>query len=159
MKKECGNLIDYVKDYSNKDFCDKEFSLEDAVVFASLAYLYFERIKKKTPILIKDLLEYIDLVNKGSIEQKRNPRLIRYVAKSKRFSNVKVFYRKGKEDRHNNFQFGAITFCLPNKLNVIAFRGTSLDISGWIENLNMSVDNKTKCQMLGAEYVKKVMKK
>lgn len=68
MKKECGNLIDYVKDYSNKDFCDKEFSLEDAVVFASLAYLYFERINKKTSIFIKDILEYIDLINKGAIE-------------------------------------------------------------------------------------------
>lgn len=159
MKKECGNLIDYVKDYSNKDFCDKEFSLEDAVVFASLAYLYFERINKKTSIFIKDILEYIDLINKGAIEQKRNPRLIRYISKSKRFKNIKVCYGKGKENRKDNFQFGAVTFCLPNKLNIIAFRGTSLDISGWIENLNMSVDNKTKCQMLGAEYVKKVMKK
>ena len=72
-----------MKDYSNKDFCDKEFSLEDAVVFASLAYLYFERINKKTSIFIKDILEYIDLINKGAIEQKRNPRLIRYISKSK----------------------------------------------------------------------------
>ena len=159
METKCNGLFGYLNMYAFEDFKSRGFSKEDAVIFGALSYLYFERIKINKPTLLKDLVKELKIINKGSIEQKRNPALFRKIIKTKRYEKVKVCFAKVIEDKDKNIQFGAVTFLLDNGLNVVAFRGTTLKSCGWIENLNMSVYRKTKCQEYGVKYLRKVSSK
>lgn len=154
MRKRNQSVYDYLRHYADDPFSTRPLGVEDALVFGILSYLYFERLPDLWPAALKDIGGSFSVFNKGAIDCRRNRRFFRLVAASKRFQNVRILAPEGIEDRTENIQFGAVTFELDDSTAAVVFRGTSLGVAGWIEDLELCLGTMTGCQSRGRAYLK-----
>jgi len=153
------NLLDYVLFYGDDDFDKKPFSVEDSIVFSLLSYLYFERVLADDDIqTLSSLQDKLELISKGSLYQKKHTELFNYVIKSERYKNVKVT-NPCSETNQLDYNFFAITFILDENNSYVAFRGTTTEVSDWIEDLNMTVLDEIPSQLSAKNYLEKMMGK
>lgn len=133
------NLFNYVQEYGDINFKDKEFNDIDNLVFSQLSYLDFSNTNINNG---KYTLEYIGLeylntnkyqeIKKLGIAQKDAYKLLRIVITKKRYQNIILsgyIYNTSKDK-----QFSAITFKISSRLKYICFEGTDELVSGWKED-------------------------
>ena len=150
------NLIQYVRYFANKKFSDLPFSEVDALIFSELAYINFDMyIKNMDFVKLKDLkIKDPKKFYEGSVDAKKNKRLLEAMQKSKRFKDVKIGYCRSVIDKKNYTQFFAMTLVMPDNSGFIAFRGTDTSILGWKEDLYIVYKNKMPGQEKAASYLK-----
>lgn len=156
------DIFDYIEKNGQLNFNEKPFTILDGLVFAGISYLPFI-IPKNEKLISQGVLKELifALINDETaldkcILRKRDPQLARYVLKSSRYSEIKVFDYVERIDEEADEQFSALTFLLEDGNLFIAFSGTDSTIVGWKENLNMSFVYETSGQASAVEYVQRI---
>ncbi|MFC0266330.1 Mbeg1-like protein [Alloscardovia macacae] len=84
--------------------------------------------------------------------------LVAALTSSPRFRDVRVgeFTYEFNDERHNDKQFAAMTFLLPNGTEVLSFRGTESSFVGWREDFELAYEKVIPSQTAAVEYVKEM---
>ena len=82
--------------------------------------------------------------------------VMRAMAATPRFRDVKMFAFEDSYDEEKVMQFSAVSFLLPDKSVFVAYRGTDTTLVGWIEDFNMSFMTAVPAQLRATEYAQEV---
>jgi hypothetical protein len=85
------------------------------------------------------------------------PTLLKKVAATKRFANVRLSRYVDKLDQDEATQFAAMVFSMGKNRHYIAFRGTDTNLVGWKEDLQMSFLDEIPAQKTGASYLHRAL--
>lgn len=136
------HISDYVLWRGDLSFSEREFRLEDNLVFSELIYIDFKPVwENRSSMLLKDAINELD--SKGLLKSTRAGSVrddldfARYCASSKRFADVMLVDFQDIYDSQDK-QFAAVTYVIPNGPTVVAFRGTDSTIIGWKEDFMIS---------------------
>lgn len=154
------DIFDYIKKYGIYSFTERKFNEIDNVVFSSLAYIDFNDIASinfSNKITIEEagkiyFEKYGDKTDKKKISSIKNAILVlKKVMNTKRYKNIPIHNYQYISDE--NFQFGAVSFDISDKLVYIAFEGTDHLISGWMEDFMMACVFPVKAQKCAIKYL------
>lgn len=147
------NIIDYVKEFGNLSFEEKEFCDVDSLILSQLTYLDYGRIQydfENKPITLFELYEknYTEELCENTSAPKENKELFINCCQSQRFSNIIVvsFYEKLELDSQQ--QFSVCVYKLDPDLYYVGYRGTDATLVGWKEDFNMSYASDVPSQKL-----------
>lgn len=129
----------------------------DALVLATLTYVHFA--PSELPGSIGELAA--SFLSKGVKEVREEFRvrvandclLLEKLARSERFSSVKVTRGCDIFSAEDEIQFSAFTFLLPTGDRVVAYRGTDNTVTGWKEDFNMSFSEEVPAQREALKYL------
>ena len=159
------NILDSVKWRSDITFDMMPLNEVDSLIFTELSYLPFEHLipsidsnKKITLSEAADI--FLDIYDENKSLGAIIPgqfiiRLLRYVGKTLRFSDVKVWAYVNDVSTDTEKQFSAMCFSW-GKYTFIAFRGTDDTLVGWKEDLNMALYTPVPAQRDGVSYVERI---
>lgn len=157
------NIIDYVNEYGKYSFDEMPFNEVDSLIFCQISYMnwtpFIEGIGMTTvPLLLKDIIEKnpMEELTKGYWFKKENETMVRAMASSERFCNLKLNYHVNIINEETQTQFCAMTFMVPGVLLYVAFRGTDATLVGWKEDLNFALSGPAHSQELAVEYLNRV---
>lgn len=148
------NIYNYINNYGNYSFKEKEFTDIDNLIFSSLVYLDYSN----TPInenkyTLKEIGNYYLKNNK---KLNKDELLLKEIINKKRYQDIilsNYIYKRNKE-----MQFGAITFHITNKLIYISFEGTDKHISSFKEDAYLACIYPVSSQIEAINYVNKSIK-
>ena len=160
------SLSDYFKWRGDLLFSQAPINEVDAMIFTQLCYLPYDDIVSRSfddkGITIKQYYE-------GYIESRRerikigallpNQKilvLLKYAARSRRFSQVRMRAYVKDIDLEHEKQFCAISFDINDDTTFVCFSGTDDTIVGWKENFNMALFTPIPAQTEGVEYLNKL---
>ena len=154
------NILNYIKNYGNLTFKEKNFNDIDNLVFSSLTYLNFASTsinnnKTTLEIIGKEYLKkykYKEIASTG-IAQKRAYKLLEKVINKERYKNI--ILKDYIYDANKEMQFSAITFKINNNLKCIYFEGTDELISGWKEDCLLASTFPIPSQIEAIKYANK----
>ncbi|MBR7111763.1 MAG: DUF2974 domain-containing protein [Clostridia bacterium] len=156
------NLFDYLTWRGDLTFGNASLTPVDALIFSMLAYSDLGGLVPSSPRgepvrLCEVAKAYFA---RPSVERKavdlNHERLLRALAASARFSNLRVFGAKKILDRADGMQFGAVSFLLPGQNVFVAFEGTDDTLVGWREDFRMSYECPVPAQLTAVEYLREV---
>ncbi len=157
------SIQDYLKYYKDYDFNEEPFNDVDNVLLSLISYVNLSKIfKNKTHVTIKEAsdLFWSSTTEKEVNEEIRAVRkasyLIREMAKTKRFKNLKLYNYQYIVDSET--QFGAVTIDLLNNMIYVSYRGTDNYVVGWKEDFQMSYIFPVKAQRLAIKYMNSTFK-
>ncbi len=152
------SIIDYVKKCSTDSVLVRPIDERDAIAFSMLSYLYYERIDIPKDFTIQDINNNLREINRGTSCIFANQRFVPALAESPRFKHFILRGIEHKFDPDNNIQFFACTFVDEvSKTVVVCFRGTTSDLCGWIEDIELTTLKIMPADKLGAEYAQNVI--
>ena len=155
------DIFDYLYWRGDLTFSKAPFCEVDGVILARLSYQLFEKILGKgekitVKAAAKRILSLPDLEN--IIRVKNDVRFLGELAKSKRFSGLKLSDFVSRTDKETQTQFSAITAEITKDLRFVAFRGTDNTIIGWKEDFNMGFVCPVPAQQLAVGYLEEAAK-
>ena len=156
-------LAEYVRDFGHLTFAEKPFCDEDNIALCEAFYMDIERA---APNHFEDEPMPFDVMankmfelngNKhvpmGLILNKSISEIVMAMAKTKRFSEVKVTACHAVYSEDPPIQFDACTFILPDGTKVITYRGTDDTLVGWYEDTMIMTQKKMPSNDLAAKYL------
>ena len=162
------DLFDYLEWRGDLTFEQSPFCKIDGIILAQLVYINYTGLVSpdfKTQIELPQLWEslksardYTARCDMGPMVSAHTPELLERACRSARFAGVKACAYSELFDRQKNEQFAAITFVLPDKTCIIAFRGTDDTLVGWRENFNLGYLPKIPSQVQALDYVSEAYK-
>lgn len=156
------NLIQYLKEYSEKTFKEKPFSEVDALVLAQLSYLKMSGIVpgfgRHPGISWEEMKQHPDSEQlfSDAVYGKQHRRVFELVRRSRRFRCVRANYFMEWLDMEKEAQFAAVAFFLGKSSIFISFRGTDETLVGWKEDFNMGFMKAVPAQKKALAYLKGV---
>ena len=148
-------------------FGEAGFNEVDNLIFSELVYVDFGGIVPKQgeggSILLKDasaafFMRHTDEEIQAKVSStKAAAFLMREMAKTKRFKNVKLSNYVDQVDFNEQSQFCAVTAELDDGSLFVAYSGTDNTIVGWRENFNMGYLAETPGQRKAVEYLSRVL--
>lgn len=156
------NIFDYLDWRGDLSLNQAEFNEIDNLILARFSYFPFDHIiKENETITIEEAgkrFENLD-VAKEKILQKEDVDLFPAMAKSNRFSKMKITNYINKINVAEEKQFSAITVFLPDDTIYVSFRGTDNTLVGWKEDFNMSFQEQVPSQVDAVAYLNEVASK
>lgn len=153
------NIFDYIIWRGDLSVKEDEFNEIDNLILARFSYFPFEHVlKQNETITIGEAgkrFEKLD-IQKERILQKEDITLFPALAKSNRFSQMKITNYINKIDLEEEKQFSAITILMPDDTIYISFRGTDNTLIGWKEDFNMSFRENVPSQFDAVKYLEEV---
>ncbi|MBQ3086661.1 MAG: DUF2974 domain-containing protein [Clostridia bacterium] len=162
------NITTYIEQFGNIPFAELPYT--DADDF-SLNNIFYMPLEKVAPSVFeskpKTLGHYAQafyalhdykMVPAGLVLPKHICRRLVKMSSSRRFAAIKLTGVRSILDKDNTVQFAAATFILPNKTNIIMFRGTDDTICGWIEDFDLLLKGKTGSHDLTVQYLEEAAK-
>ena len=159
------NILDYVKWRSDITLDMMPLNEIDSLIFTELCYLPFEHLipslgSKKKITLSEAADRFLDIYDENKSIGAIIPgqfiiRLLRYVGKTLRFSDVKVWGYVNDVSTDTEKQFSAMCFSW-GRNTFIAFRGTDDTLIGWKEDLNMALYTPIPAQTDGVNYAERI---
>lgn len=154
------NMIDYIKENSNKTFEELPLTNVDNLILSTLTYLDFSECNYNIGLTLRDY--YIDTNIKDDFEdvyfsKDSALKLIKYLAYSKRFCDIKLFNYIEDFSSEEIYQFSATTFCLPDGKLFVGFRGTDDKIESWHEDFLLAYTCPIISQYLAYKYLETVL--
>ena len=155
------NIVDYLKWMGRFSFDELPFSEADAICLSQAVY-YDLALIENYPDLPLTLSGHYDRVTAerhitvnvaGTFASETTAEFFRLLAKSRRFSQLKVIDYSEKLDEKKAIQFCAVTFLREGDFSFIAFRGTDDTLTGWKEDF-MICFQRTSAQRMALEYAK-----
>ncbi len=153
------SIIEYVQD-KKETFFESAFNEVDSLVFAQFCYLKFTRLvgspddnKDWVPISSLFRSEEIDYLVSETCFPDLDKKLITAICSSPRFRDVLINYYVEKNCIQGREHFSAVSFLLPTKDTVIAYRGTDDSLIGWKETLSMIHASPIPSQLSALEYL------
>ena len=156
-------LVDYIKEFGDLTFAEKPFCDEDNIALCEAFYMDIERA---APNHFEDEPMPFDVMAKkmwelngekhvpmGLILNKSISEIVMLMAKTKRFSEVKVTACRAVYSEDPPIQFDAGTFILPDGTKVITYRGTDDTLMGWFEDVQIFTSKHIPSHALAADYL------
>ncbi len=162
-----GNIIDYVRQYSDISLKERPFNEVDALVLSQFIYLKWEHIIPR----LRDNCENMSISMMCSVMKERglegevfmderyeqdNRALLDAMVTGVRFGSLSCNYLYDDIDKEAETQFFAFTAFLPDTMPIVVFRGTDETLLGWKEDFNMAYRAPVTGQSHAATYIKQV---
>lgn len=161
-EEKSNNFFDYVSYYGDNTFKDKEFNEVDNIIFSMISYIDFSDIvssDEKNKITISEASELYHKkytnrqINNNITAIREASKLLKLLAKSKRFKDVKLFNYLYIGD--DSSQFSAVTCEINKKLYYVSFEGTDKLLSGWEEDCKMAYNFPVRAHVYAKKYLDK----
>lgn len=160
------NMVDYLEWRGDLSFRTSGFNEVDNLLLAQLAYVDFGDIvpgeDSDKDITLKDASESFwsvhdeeEILARVSMT-KYAPFLMRKMAETKRFRNLKLSRYVNDISDEEQSQFSVVCASLPDQSIYVAFSGTDNTIVGWRENFNMGYLSETPGQIKAVAYLNRV---
>lgn len=155
------NIIDYLRWMGRFSFEELPFSEVDAICLCQASY-YDLALAENYPDLPLTLSGHYDRVAAerhiavnvaGTFASSTTAEFFKLLAKSRRFSELKVVDYSEKLDGENAIQFCAVTFVREGDFSFVSFRGTDDTLAGWKEDFMITFE-RTAAQKMALEYAK-----
>lgn len=153
-------IIDYVAVHGSKTLEEVPLSAVDGLVFSAMSYIHFDGLipdspqeapaVKETAAAILALPERKRLLRVRSLE---NQRLLEEMAKSRRFSGLRLTAYRDIKSPDLEMQFSAITLLLGSGDIFVVFRGTDGTLIGWKEDFNLGFQDTVPGQWTACYYL------
>ncbi len=163
------NVFEYVKNYGPVSFKDKPFTDADNVAMCCSFYMPLEQVVSADfdaePIPFDEAFDKLfELRGRkhtpvGLVLVKEISMLMEEMSRHKRFAEMKVVGCTDNFGKEPPVQFNAGTFLLPNGDIVVLFRGTDDTLMGWLEDVDILVDDDIPSHHLALEYIAQVAEK
>ena len=153
------NIIDYIKWRGDLSFKASPINEIDSLIMARISYLPYEKVKFKDMIGFEKLAEDFLNLDEEKFHQIDDIDLIKELAKSERFKEIKFSDMRVKFSEEEEMQFFSITVWLPNGELFVSFRGTDATLVGWKEDFNMSFMSNLPSQKEAVDYLETISKK
>lgn len=163
------NVMDYIKRYGDKSFCEVPFDEGDNVALCGMYYMPLDKIVSDS---FDDEPMPYDIVSDKVFEmrgRKHEPVglvLLKNISeqmvemsKYKRFAEMKVVACVRVYEKEPAVQFEAATFLLPDGTIVVLFKGTDDTLIGWKEDFDILTKKSIPSNKLSTEYLEKVAEK
>lgn len=160
------NMVDYLEWRGDLSFRTSGFNEVDNLLLAQLAYVDFGDIvpgeDREESITLKNASEsFWSVHNEEEIlarvsMTKYAPFVMRKMAETKRFRNIKLSRYVNDISDEEQSQFSVVCAELPDQSIYVAFSGTDNTIIGWRENFNMGYLAETPGQIKAVEYLSRV---
>lgn len=161
------NMVDYLEWRGDLSIRTAGFNEVDNLLLAQLAYVDFggivSGVESKKEISLKKASEIFwskhdeeEILAHVSMT-KSAPFLMRDMARTKRFGNIKLFGYVNDISSEEQSQFSVVSVTLPDQSVYVAFRGTDETLVGWRENFNMGYLKETPGQMKAVNYLNNTM--
>lgn len=160
------NMVDYLEWRGDLSFRTSGFNEVDNLLLAQLAYVDFEDIipgeDSEESITLKAASEKFwseneeeDILAKVSMT-KFAPFLMRQMAETRRFKNLKLSRYVNDISDEEQSQFCVLCITLPDNSIYVAYSGTDDTIVGWRENFNMGYLTETPGQLKAVAYLNRI---
>lgn len=159
-----GTIKDYIKWRGDLEFWQDGFNVIDNLVLSCISYVEIGPIfagDAPDAIRMKDLSEiyfekyYDEKSIRGSSVIKDAPTIMRAIAASKRYRNVKVRNYVSLNDTTRTLQFAAMEFLLPDGTSYVAYRGTDDTVVGWKEDFLLAI-KETEAEKEAVNYLNRI---
>lgn len=159
------NILDYILWRGDLSFERAAFNEVDNLIFAKLSYLNLRGIVGKTEGRGIPLYKVAEIYFKQERDKEKNTgditgsnffELLRWMAESERYRNVKIKMYVDQVNVEEEMQFAAVTIDLGNHQLYVAYRGTDDTLVGWKEDFKMSVMDVVPAQREALNYLKQV---
>ena len=163
------NMVDYLEWRGDLSFRTSGFNEVDNLLLAQLAYVDFEGNVSgegsDTDISLKEASEIFwsehdeeEILARVSMT-KSAPFLMRKMAQTKRFRNIRLSWYVNDISDEEQSQFSVVCVTLPDHSIYVAFSGTDETIVGWRENFNMGYLAETPGQIKAVNYLNRIAEK
>lgn len=156
------NIIDYVREYGDRSFCEKPFNDVDSLILCQLAYMDFKGmvpdVEEDQPwVLLQEVGHHMlrEKIFLHSVGEKENRKLFALLEKSRRFAQMGMNYHVDDLNLLQEKQFSAISFRWEDTF-YIAYRGTDQYLASWKEDFNMTHQSTIPAQLEALKYIEKV---
>lgn len=160
------NMVDYLEWRGDLSFRTSGFNEVDNLLLAQLVYVDFEGIvsglESDTDISLKEASEIFwrehdeeEILARVSMT-KSAPFLMRKMAQTKRFCNIRLSRYVNDISDEEQSQFSVVCAALPDHSIYVAFSGTDETIVGWRENFNMGYLAETPGQIKAVNYLNRI---
>ena len=154
------NIIDYIKEYGDLDFSQKEFNSVDGLILSQFSYLKLDEIvpgvgENRDNMELRDIL-YHPLYEQlyGDVRYEKNNRnLYETMAKSRRFGFIELNHYINLINVKWEMQFSAICCFLPGGGCCVTYRGTDENLISWKEDFNMAFLPTIPAQIKAMDYL------
>lgn len=157
------NMVDYLEWRGDLSFRTSGFNEVDNLLLAQMAYVDFGDIipceDSEESITLKAASEKFwseheeeDILAKVSMT-KSAPFLMRQMAETRRFKNLKLSRYVNDISDEEQSQFSVLCISLPDHSIYVAYSGTDDTIVGWRENFNMGYLTETPGQLKAVAYL------
>ena len=157
------NMMDYLLWRGDLSFREAAFNEVDNLIFSELVYVDFKHIVSGTDsdetITLKEASEEFfkhhtdEEIEARVSSTKAAAFLMREMAKTKRFRDIRLFHYIDDIDYEEQSQFCAVTLLLDDHSIFVSYSGTDNTIVGWRENFNMSFLEETPGQKKAVRYL------
>lgn len=162
-KNEHATVFDYLTWRGDLTFAQDGFNEVDNLILCIISYINFKKISRlwsTDPAEAMLMSEVCPLLTQedeqlGLSDEDYIP-LMRAAAKTKRFSEVKLFAYESRRDDVQEMQFNAVSFLLPDNSVFVAYMGTDRSFAGWKEDFNMSFLEAVPAQVRATEYAMEI---
>ena len=154
---------EYLDRFSSVTFEEKPFCDGDAIAFAELSYLPFEREVSPSfddePVdfrRISNRLYFSDEHNLSKIGLFISPNLgkrLMVMAEGKRYEGMKICAYRAFYNTEPAVQFAAGTFIMPDGTLIITFEGTNDTLAGWKEDVDFLVHRQSPAYEYALTYI------
>lgn len=163
------NVMEYIRKYGDRSFCDMPFGEADNVALCGMYYMPFEKAVSDSfddePVPFAkasdDIFELRGRKHEpvGLILLKNISEQMVEMSKYKRFQEMKVVACTRVYQEKPAVQFEAATFLLPNGKIVVLFKGTDDTLVGWKEDFDILTQKGIPSNNLSIDYLKRVAEK
>ncbi len=161
------NLLDYLDWRGDLTFQQAPFNEVDNLILSELSYLDFSGIvpspNEGEGIALHQAAEQLfaripegESLEMGVLLPNEIPEMLRRMAKTRRFSDVRLNCYEAQLDTEKAQQFAALTIELWEKQLFIAYRGTDDTLAGWKEDFYMACMPEIPAQKIAVDYLKAV---
>lgn len=157
---------DYIRRHGGEGFDELPFNDIDNLALCEIMYMPFEKVVSDSfsaePVPFSEACEKLFSYNgnkhvaPGLLLMKKISVKMMAMARSKRYSQLKVAACKCAFDTEPPLQFGAMTFILPGGTSVVVFRGTDDSLIGWKEDMSLYTRKGIPSHALAVDYIEKV---
>ena len=137
------NIIDYIIWRGDLSFEVSPFNEVDNLILSELSYLNFKGIVGEDDVFEMPLYKAAEIYfnegrdaerNTGDLVDENFYRMLKLMASSKRFGEIRLFNYIKDTDMNKQMQFSAITIDIGNHILFVSFRGTDDTLIGWKED-------------------------
>lgn len=157
------NMLDYLRQQGNISFREQGLNEVDNLIFSTLVYLKFEKLRydaERRSFSMQELFRLCEISAMDTSDTPCDPvKLLRAVAATKRYRDVQAHYYKSHYDVQKQIQFAAVTWQYDQDRYYIAFRGTDNTLTGWREDYNLAYLTQTPGQSAARDYINFVAEK
>ena len=165
-KRKQNTIWDYLQWRGDLLMTQDGFNEVDNLLLCIVSYIDFRRITQLhsfDPAWAMPIGDVCALLTEKDEQRGLSPEdyipVMRAMAASPRFRDVKMFAFEDSYDEEKVMQFSAVSFLLPDDSVFVAYRGTDTTLVGWVEDFNMSFMTAVPAQLRAVDYAVEVAKR